>query len=179
MNELNPSNKEIKAVENSNTIYYIILTEVLTALKSQKPARSKWDRAVMEDAEEMISEAIDNLRDNPEEAPRDLTSLTAELLNVSINTLRSWGGDDGHNGIRDLYKCAHESSWGGSHLCYDYDIARHYCTPSELKRTRDGERRPNAHEEWLDVQARAIYQALSKIRHLWSMEAGKNRIRIR
>lgn len=176
MNRIN-SNKESKTVENS--IYYIILTEVLSTLQSQKPARSRWDRAVIEDAEEMIAEAIDNLRDNPEEAPRDLTSLTAELLNVSIRTLKDWGRDDGNGGIKDLYKCAHESSWSGSHLCYDHDIARHYCTPSELKRTRDGARRPNAREEWPDVQARAIYQALSKIRHLWSMEAGKNRIRIR
>lgn len=176
MKELNP-NKEIKAVENS--IYFIMLTAILATLQNQKPARSRWDRAVIEDAEEMISEAINNLRDNPEEAPRDLTALTAELLNVGISTLQSWGGDDGNGGIKDLYKCAHESSWGGSHLCYNYDIARHYCTPSELKRTRDGARRPNAREEWLDVQARAIYQALSKIRHLWSMEAGKNGIRIR
>lgn len=173
------SNKELETVENSNTIYYAILIAVLNTIKNQKPARSKWDRAVIEDAEEMITEAIDNLRDNPEEAPRDLTALTAELLNVSIRTLRDWGRDDGNGGIKDLYKCAHESSWGGCHLCYDYDIARHYCTPSELKRTRDGERRPNAREEWLDVQARAIYQALSKIRHLWSIEAGKNRIKIR
>lgn len=170
--------KESNTVENT-AIYFTILTAVLTAIQEQKPARSKWERAVIEDAEEMISEAIDNLRDNPEEAPRDLTALTAELLNVSVNTLRSWGGDDGHNGIRSLYQCAHESSWGGSHLCYDCDIARHYCTPSELKRTRDGARRPNARDEWLDVQARAIYQALSKIHHLWSIEAGKNRIKIR
>lgn len=177
MNESIKENKEIKAVEN--TIYYAILIAVLNTIKNQKPARSHWDRAVIEDAEEMISEAIDNLRDTPEEAPRDLTALTAKLLNVSVRTLRDWGRDDGHNGIRSLYQCAHESSWGGSHLCYDYDIARHYCTPSELRRTRDGARRPNAREEWLDVQARAIYQALSKIRHLWSMEAGKNRIRIR
>lgn len=176
MNNIN-LHKESKTVENS--IYYTILTAVLATLQNQKPARSHWDRAVIEDAEEMLQEAIDNLRDNPEEAPRDLTALTAELLNVSIRTLQSWGGDNGNGGIKDLYKCTHESSWGGSHLCYDYDIARHYCTPSELKRTRDGERRPNAREEWLDVQARAIYQALSKIRHLWSMEAGRNRIRIR
>ena len=176
MNELN-SNKESKTVENS--IYFIMLTSVLTTLQNQKPARSRWDRAVIEDAEEMIAEVIENLKDTPDEAPRDLTALTAELLNVSVSTLRSWGGDDGHNGVRSLYQCAHESSWGGSHLCYNSDIARHYCTPSELKRTRDGARRPNARDEWLDVQARAIYQALSKIRHLWSMEAGKNRIRIR
>lgn len=176
MNNIN-LHKESKTVENS--IYFIMLTAVLTNLKNQKPARSRWDRAVIEDAEEMIAEAIDNLRDTPEEAPRDLTALTAELLNVSISTLKSWGRDDGNGGIKDLYRCAHESSWEGSHLCYDHDIARHYCTPSELKRTRDGQRRPNAREEWLDVQARAIYQALSKIRHLWSAEAGKNRIRIR
>ena len=87
-----------------------------------------------------------------------------------------WGGDDGHNGIRDLYQCAHESSWGGSHLCYDSDIARHYCTPSELRRTRDGARRPNAREEWLDVQARAIYQALIKIRGIWA-RTERSRIR--
>lgn len=177
MNELNPLNKESKTVNNET--YFIILTAVLTAIQEQKPARSKWERAVMEDAEEMLLEAIDNLRDNPEEAPRDLTELTAELLNVSTNTLKYWGGDDGHNGIRNIYQCAHESSWGGSHLCYDCDIARHYCTPSELRRTRDGQRRPNARDEWLDVQARAIYQALGKIHHLWSMEAGKKRIQIR
>lgn len=176
MNNIN-LHKELETVENS--IYFIMLTSVLTTLQNQKPARSRWDRAVIEDAEEMISEAIDNLRDNPDEAPQDLTALTADLLNVSISTLKMWGGDDGHNGIRNLYQCAHESSWAGCFLCYDYDIARHYCTPSELKRTRDGERQPNAREDWLDVQARAIYQALSKIRHLWSMEAGKNQIRIR
>ncbi len=54
-------------------------------------------------------------------------------------------------------------SWGGSSLIYDYDIAERVCTPSELKKTRNGERRPNSREEWLDVQARALYQACSRI----------------
>lgn len=178
MNELNPKEKEFKAVENSN-IYFTILTAVLATIKNQKPARSKWDRAVWEDAEEMIAEAIENMKETPEEAPQTLTALTAELLNVSVRTLKDWGGDNGNGGIKNLYRCAHKSSWGGSFLCYDSDIARHYCTPSELKRSRDGARNPNSREQWLDVQARAIYQALSKIRHLWSMEAGRNRIRIR
>ena len=169
MNEIN-SNKELKTVE---TIYYTILTAVLTALQSQKPARSRWDRAVIEDATDMLHEAIEDLTDNPDEAPRTLTELTAQLLNVSTSTLKSWGGDDGNGGIRSLYQCAKHSSWGGSHLCYDHDIARHYCTPSELKRTKDGQRRPNAREEWLDVQARAIYQAVSKIRGLWKAEERK------
>lgn len=55
-------------------------------------------------------------------------------------------------------------SWGGCSLIYDRDIAERLCTPSELKRTRNGERRPNSSEEWLDVQARALNQAACKIR---------------
>lgn len=50
-------------------------------------------------------------------------------------------------------------SWGGCSLIYDGDIAARLCCPSELKKTRGGERRPNSREEWLDVQARALSQA--------------------
>lgn len=54
-------------------------------------------------------------------------------------------------------------SWGGCSLIYDKDIARTLCTASELKRTKDGERRPNPSEEWLDTQARALTQAARMI----------------
>lgn len=57
-------------------------------------------------------------------------------------------------------------SWGGSSLIYDCDIAERTCTPSELKKTRNGERRPNSREEWLDVQARALFQACNRIMKL-------------
>lgn len=50
-------------------------------------------------------------------------------------------------------------SWGGCSLIYDGDIAERLCSPSELKKTRNGERKPNGNEEWLDTQARALYQA--------------------
>ena len=56
-----------------------------------------------------------------------------------------------------------EFSWGGCSLIYDYDIAERLCTPSELKKTRNGERRPNARESWLDTQARALFQACNRI----------------
>ena len=58
-------------------------------------------------------------------------------------------------------------SWGGCSLIYDKDIARRLCSPSELKRTRDGERRPNGREEWLDCQARALFQACNRIKKAW------------
>lgn len=58
-------------------------------------------------------------------------------------------------------------SWGGSSLIYDGDIAERLCTPSELKKTRNGERRPNSREEWLDTQARALYQACNRVARLY------------
>jgi len=63
------------------------------------------------------------------------------------------------NGAQNWY----QYSWGGCSLIYDRDIAERLCTPSELKRTKNGERRPNQNEEWLDVQARALRQAARKI----------------
>lgn len=62
------------------------------------------------------------------------------------------------NGAKDW----NQYSWGGSALIYDGDIAERLCNPSELKRTRNGERRPNSQEEWLDVQARALSQAANR-----------------
>lgn len=52
-----------------------------------------------------------------------------------------------------------EYSYIGNALIYNTDIARRLCAPYELKKTRNGERRPNSSEEWVDVQARALAQA--------------------
>jgi hypothetical protein len=54
-------------------------------------------------------------------------------------------------------------SWGGCSLICDRDIAIRLCTPSELKKTRNGERRPNDREMWLDTQTRALRQAWFQI----------------
>ena len=62
-------------------------------------------------------------------------------------------------------------SWGGCSLIYDSDIAERLCNPSELKKTRNGERRPNSREEWLDTQARALFQAANRVcRHIRTLE---------
>ena len=58
-------------------------------------------------------------------------------------------------------------SWRGSSLIYDGDIAERLCTPSELKKTRHGERRPNSREEWLDTQARALTQACNRVSRVY------------
>lgn len=52
----------------------------------------------------------------------------------------------------------HEASMGGNFLIYNEDIAKRFCSQSELKRTKNGEKEPNARESWLDLQARAAFQ---------------------
>ena len=111
-------------------------TELLNAIENMK-ARSAWDSGVKEYAYELV-EGLE-----VEEIPADSQELKSLLLNGA-----------------DTWK---QYSWGGSSLIYDFDIAERLCTPSELKRVKGGERRPNSREEWLDVQARALLQAANRI----------------
>lgn len=66
--------------------------------------------------------------------------------------------------LKKLMLCGAEStkeaSYGACFLIYDEDIAERLCNPSELKKTKHGQRRPNRNEEWLDVQARALNAAI-------------------
>ena len=111
-------------------------TELLNAIENMK-TRSAWERGVKEYAYELV-EGLE-----VEEIPAD----RQELKNLLLNGADGW----------------EKYSWGGSSLIYNFDIAERLCTPSELRRAKGGERRPNSREEWLDVQARALFQAARKI----------------
>ena len=52
-----------------------------------------------------------------------------------------------------------QASCSGCFYVNDEVIALTLCNKSELRITRDGKRRPNRDETWLDVQARALFQA--------------------
>ena len=70
--------------------------------------------------------------------------------------------DDGEvteKNLLDGAKDWKEYSEGGCTLINDELICRRLCTPSEIKKTKNGERRPNKHETWMDTQTRALYQA--------------------
>lgn len=109
----------------------------ITAAINTRKARSAWDKGVTLYALELL----DNIR--------GLTDVaTMRLLQVILL-----------NGARDW----REYSWGGCSLIYNADIAERLCSPSELKRRKGGEWRPSRYEEWLDVQARALYQAFRLI----------------
>lgn len=104
--------------------------------------RSAWDKGVTVYALELLDEYAENYGE----------AAAAPCKVDLLNGARDWS----------------QYSWGGSSLIYDSDIAERLCTPSELKKTRNGERRPNSREEWLDVQARALFQACARI--LWAVK---------
>jgi hypothetical protein len=117
----------------------------LRAAIDREPAKSAWARGVKDYAQGMLDDLTEwrGLKDlNDEVEP----ITERELLNGAEN----WKG----------------FSWGGCSFIYDADIARKLCSPSELKKTNDGERKPNAGEEWLDVQARALFQAAQMLLRL-------------
>lgn len=61
-------------------------------------------------------------------------------------------------------------SAGGCSLIYNKDIAKRLCTPSELKKlTRSNgtlKDRPNSRENWIQCQARALFQACELVSNI-------------
>ncbi len=112
--------------------------QLLEAVSAHKAGRSAWSRGVKAYAVEMV-EAIDDSADLSNE----------ELLRKALL-----------NGAGDW----RQYSEGGCALVYDADIAERLCPPSALKRNKWGMRAPNARENWLDCQARALGQAASLVR---------------
>ena len=64
-----------------------------------------------------------------------------------------------HEELLDGAKDWKRFSWDGCALIYDEDIAEILCSPSELKKCKNGMLRPDKIETWLDVQTRALVQA--------------------
>lgn len=118
------------------------INEIRAELNQQNP-RSAWSRGVREYALELLESIEDGRKYNG----ADMHVHPLEVENDALNGATDW----------------EEYSWGGCSLIYDGDIAARLCCPSELKKNRNGERRPNAREEWLDVQARALFQACAML----------------
>lgn len=122
-----------------------IFTKMYEELEARKD-RSAWNKGVTLYAFELVQELEERAayeERNPEPGK--------ECREWMLNGARNWD----------------EYSWGGSSLIYNRDIDKRLCCPSELKKTRSGERRPNSREEWLDTQARALYQACNRVANLY------------
>lgn len=119
------------------------LQSYIENLKIKHP--SKWTEAVKDDAADLVGNYIEW---NGEDAP-----FKAENVKDLLNGAQDWK----------------QYSEGGLGLIYDTDIAMHYSTPAELKKLgfKEGNgiiKNPNAKETWLDVQARALFQASELIK---------------
>lgn len=133
-------NNEQEETKMKNAEFIAALTAQLATVKN----RSAWDRGVQQYAEDFAAELAENLNGGY----------------ISLDDLRTGKGAEEAmlNGADNW----NQYSYGGSSYIYDWDIARILCTPSELKRTRNVERNPNSRETWLDVQARALFQACNR-----------------
>ena len=116
-------------------------SDILAALEARKDRRA-WDKGVTAYAVELL----DKYQKRAEFEGREAASRK-ELEEWILNGASTWS----------------KYSWGGFALVCDRDIEQRLCSPSELKRTRNGERCPNSREEWLDVQAIALAQAAKRL----------------
>lgn len=112
------------------------VSELIKVIENNK-VKSAWDKAVNEYAIELLEQL--NKDDDFVVSPEDKKAL--------LNGADSWN----------------QFSYGGCSLIYDGDIAERVCSPSEYKKSKEGERNPNSSETWLDVQTRALTQAANRI----------------
>ena len=112
----------------------------LKNLKEYK-CRSAWSKGVKEYAY-MLLDHIFLYRDY--KSITDFKSLHEELLNGAPDWKRF--------------------SYGGYAFIPNDIIAKTLCSPSELKKCKNGMLRPNKQEQWLDVQTRALVQAENLIK---------------
>ena len=119
---------------NPHELYLAMLSD-----RNEKPERSAWGRGVQAYAEEIAFTLADQAH--------EVEPTRAAIEHIALNGARDWS----------------QYSWGGCSLFYDEDIAKLLCTPSTLKRKRNGALPPNSSEEWLDVQARALVQACRRV----------------
>lgn len=128
------------------------IEKLYQSIKSEKQ-RSAWDKGVTKYALELVEQLGEQINGGYFEE-LDLTE-SKKVRAALLNGAADWS----------------QYSWGGCSLIYDSDIAERLCSPSELKKTRNGERRPNSREEWLDTQARALFQAANRVcRHIRTLE---------
>lgn len=123
---------------NNSTNWKNEVNEIRARLEAVK-TRSCWDRGVKGFALNLLRSYID-ICECCDNNGRPIPELNEETL---LNGADDWNA----------------YCYGGGALIYDGDIAKNLCTPSELKRTDNGNKAPNDREGWQDVQARAYFQA--------------------
>ena len=107
--------------------------------------RGSWNNGVKTYAIELLDDAASNRECD------EFASLR-ELKDAILNGASDWM----------------QYSEGGCSLIYNSDIAERLCSPSELKKTKNGMNNPNSRENWIQCQARALFQAWQMIERIYN-----------
>lgn len=127
-----------KSQTNKSNNWKNEVNEIRARLEAVK-TRSCWGRGVKGFALDLL-ESYENICEHCEHNGQPIPELNEETLLNGADDWRAY-------------------CYGGCALIYDGDIAKNLCTPSELKRTDNGNKALNDREGWQDVQARAYFQA--------------------
>ena len=111
------------------------INKVMAEVKKEKP-RSAWGNGVKTYAIELLEEV------------KEWKGGSFDLTPSNYRKILLRGADDWKH-----------FSYSAMTLFYNEDIAKRLSNKTELKLTKNGLRRPNPREEWLDTQARALRQA--------------------
>lgn len=130
---------------------------IITNAEKIAPKRSYWDRGV----NLYVNEILENIEENLDYKTWynfPVSTSVKDFEKIALNGAENWK----------------QYSYGGCSLCYDFQIAIRLCTPSEFERVERGNKQPNSHENWLDVQSRALYQAWQIISRAINMSMEAN-----
>ena len=122
-------------------------TDVARAIINMTKTRSAWSRGVKTYAMDLLELLGWNI--NAGVYSWDILNDRARFEDALLGGAVTW-----KQYSYGAYGCA---------LYYDGDIAERLCAPWELRKTDGGRKNPNPSESWLDVQARALYQACDMI----------------
>lgn len=123
------------------------LTTKMTAHATHIPHHirlSAWNCGVQKYQEELTAFLQEAFENGDIDIRLDSPSLdTATVQKWLLNGAENWS----------------QYSYDGHSLIYDGDIAARLCTPSEYQKRHGGDYAPRRGGNWLDVQAKALYQA--------------------
>ena len=124
--------------------------EIADRAKSGDLKRSAWKRGIAQYAVWMVDRLIDIECECGTENFKFASGHCDHVANMKTLLF---------NGAKDWKEASYSGMWD----IMDCEIAHTLCTRSEFEKCRHGWKAPNKYETWLDVQARALYQAFSLI----------------
>lgn len=163
----------------SDRIHKAHLEQLAAAMMEYSPKQPEEAEEAEEEPEEETPALLPRVaeilaaRRNRSAWARGVAEYAAELLE-KLTERAEWEGREPWN-VRELERWMlngaadwQQYSEGGCAMICNRQIAERLCTPSELKKTNNGQKDPNPRETWINCQARALCQAAQIVREAWT-----------